>query len=162
MGYEVIDEEAQMEKMDKPRICEVLGVEVGEEFRVVGNGYNTEPMKVFADGTVRFCGKEYEVGDYAICYAINHPEAIIRKPRFTQEEVAVLRTLYAAGARYLARGDKHLRWYAHKPYQRAEDDKWDMRGDWGTMSGRLPVKLFPSLRPGMSVRLEEVCGHEAP
>lgn len=74
--------------MDKPRICEVLGVEVGEYFRVDG------------------IGGEYQISDFgAICYTnaplsvteltqiINEKKKIIRKPRFTEQEVERARTI---------------------------------------------------------------------
>ena len=63
--------------MDKPRICEVLGVEPEERFYVgeyeyyidqygnIWSGYGESKLK---------CGG-------TICEAINHPERIIRKPR---------------------------------------------------------------------------------
>ena len=37
MGYEVVEDEKEEANMDKPRICEVLGVEVDEEWTVSGN-----------------------------------------------------------------------------------------------------------------------------
>ena len=98
MGYEVLDEmlenagemrEPQLNagkeeaNMDKPRICEVLGVEVGEPFDLLNSARN--PYHIDADGDMvdkdgNWCGE-------AICVAINHPDRIIRKPRFTDQEV---------------------------------------------------------------------------
>ena len=78
--------------MDKPRICEVLGVEVNE--RVYYKDPNGETVQFFIneDGTTVWVfesGKplsQYGIG-YAIAQAINHPDRIIREPRFTQQEV---------------------------------------------------------------------------
>ena len=75
--------------MDKPRICEVLGVEVGEPFDLLNSARN--PYHIDADGDMvdkdgNWCGE-------AICVAINHPDRIIRKPRFTEQEVERARTI---------------------------------------------------------------------
>ena len=69
--------------MDKPRICEMLGVEVGERFNVYGNCLDwhvDEKGHVVSDDDKRCV-------DDVIYLAINHPDRIIRKPRWTQQEV---------------------------------------------------------------------------
>lgn len=144
MGYEVVEEkEAKMEKENKPSIA-------WEKIRTVIPFVGSEEMVRSGFGQM--------MDGMRLSQLIKGELRIIRKPRFTEEEVAVLHALYSAGARWLARGDKHLRWYAQKPYQREEDGKWDMQGDWGTMSGKLPAKLFPSLLPGQSIKLSEITG----
>ncbi|SCI19831.1 Uncharacterised protein [uncultured Oscillibacter sp.] len=68
--------------MDKPRICEVLGVEVGEKFTIADTDYWIEKNgAIFSDGNQRDL-----VGVSLICDVVNHPDRIIRKPRFTQQE----------------------------------------------------------------------------
>ena len=97
--YLKIKEEANM---DKPRICEILGVEVDEEFTYDfgANQVNRGTLKIGADGK-----RYYKKGDLWIpCYneddlvvIINHPDRIIRKPRWTQQEVEraeAIRLLY--------------------------------------------------------------------
>lgn len=66
--------------MDKPRICEVLGVDVGEWWEYGGVEYSITPkgLVVSHDNTVHFTG---------LTGAINNPDHIIRKLRFTQQEV---------------------------------------------------------------------------
>lgn len=84
--------EGKEANMDKPRICEVLGVEVNE--RVYYKDQNGETVQFFIneDGSTTWVfesGKplsQYGIG-YAIAQAINHPDRIIRKPRFTEQEV---------------------------------------------------------------------------
>ena len=78
--------------MDKPRIAQVLGVEVGE--RVYYKDPNDEMLQFFVqpDGVPVFVfesGKPVgKIGmGYAIAQAINHPDRIIRKPRWTEQEV---------------------------------------------------------------------------
>ena len=78
--------------MDKPRICKVLGVEVNEEFTYDfgANQVNRGTLKIGVDGK-----RYYKTGDlWSPCYneddlavIINHPDRIIRKPRWTEQEV---------------------------------------------------------------------------
>ena len=100
MGYEVLEDDCveprkhkEEANMDKPRICEVLGVEVDEEFTYDfgENQVNRGTFKIGADGN-----RYYKAGadPWNSCYneedllvIINHPDRIIRKPRFTEQEV---------------------------------------------------------------------------
>lgn len=78
--------------MNKPRIAQVLGVEVGEEFTYDfgANQVNRGTFKIGADGK-----RYYKTGDlWNPCYneddlavIINHPDRIIRKTRWTEQEV---------------------------------------------------------------------------
>ena len=78
MGYEVIeDNEANM---DKPRICEVLGVDVDEVFTI------ETPVRKSTYCRIDEEGKIYNTCIETLCYAINHPDRIIRKPKQKQEE----------------------------------------------------------------------------
>lgn len=89
--YLKIKEEANM---DKPRICEILGVEVDEEFTYDfgANQVNRGTFKIGADGK-----RYYKTGDlWSPCYneddlavIINHPDRIIRKSKQEQEEKKV-------------------------------------------------------------------------
>ena len=75
--------------MDKPRICEVLGVEVGEKFTIADTSYWIEKNgAIFSDGNQRDL-----VGVSLICDVVNHPDRIIRKPRFTEQEVEVAKAI---------------------------------------------------------------------
>ena len=69
--------------MDKPRICEVLGVEVGERFDIAYSDCN--PHYITPEGFLK--DKEGDLLGVAVLNIINHPDRIIRKPRFTQQEV---------------------------------------------------------------------------
>ena len=76
--------------MDKPRICEVLGVEVGERFRPkhLCNGF----LSIKENGAVEFDG-DPSVKDISnlILWLVYHPEDIVRidgeKTRFTEQDV---------------------------------------------------------------------------
>lgn len=78
--------------MNKPRIAQVLGVEVDEEFTYDfgANQVNRGTFKIGADGK-----RYYKTGDlWSPCYneddlavIINRPDRIIRKHRWTEREV---------------------------------------------------------------------------
>ena len=75
--------------MDKPRICEVLGVEVGERFELGNTGII---LLVNDDGLLHIGlshgnHKETDMNVNYLVKAINDPDRIIRKPRFTEQEV---------------------------------------------------------------------------
>ena len=120
--------------MDKPRICEVLGVEVGEWWEYGGLEYSVTGKGIIIDhnNTVHFTG---------LTGAINHPDRIIRRPRFTEQEVE--------DAKILARA------------LLADGFERDKVGDVFTTSkeaGRtlLDSRMFPSIQPGQSYTLDEI------
>lgn len=155
MGYEVVEDEDcdQSQKsrnsvakkedtnMDKPRICEVLGVEVGEPFDLLNSARN--PYHIDADGDMvdkdgNWCGE-------AICVAINHPDRIIRKPRFTEQEAETAKLFLAAGAKKVFKDVYGGLCWASGDYIDATRNK-------------IPPKLFPSLQAGESVELTDIIG----
>lgn len=99
MGYEVVEDGNVLTKndskgerleanMDKPRICEVLGVEVGERFELKSTGI---VLLVNDDGKIHILlshgeHKETDLNVNYLVNAINDPDRIVRKPRFTQQE----------------------------------------------------------------------------
>lgn len=76
--YLKIKEDANM---DKPRICEVLGVDVDEVFTI------ETPVRKSTYCRIDEKGKIYNTCVETLCYAINHPDCIIHKPRWTEQEV---------------------------------------------------------------------------
>lgn len=164
MGYEVVEDDTltlgkAIEKylkikeeanMDKPRICKVLGVEVDEEFTYDfgANQVNRGTFKIGADGK-----RYYKTGDlWSPCYneddlavIINHPDRIIRKPCWTEQEVErakAVKVLYPE-ILYLQADDRYLR---------------------GLNKGKESIFLdcvlswFPSLRSDETVTLDEIIG----
>lgn len=69
--------------MSKPRICEVLGVEVNQNFQFNDFPFD-EPKTYFvgANGEIRNAHGG-EVTSSELCYIINNADYIIRKPRWT-------------------------------------------------------------------------------
>ena len=93
MGYEVVEDgnvltkndskgESLEANMDKPRICEVLGFDVGEQFYIADSYCN--PYHITPEGLIE--DKDGDVQDCIALDLINYPDRIIRKPRFTQQE----------------------------------------------------------------------------
>lgn len=88
MGYEVIEDEKEDANMDKPRICKVLGVEVGEDVKYRHTDGTEENICVCEDGRVIISSFSCKISTVAVLInAINHPDRIIRKPHWTEQEV---------------------------------------------------------------------------
>lgn len=136
--------------MDKPRICEVLGIEVGEKFTIVDTDYWIEKNgAIFSDGNQRDL-----VGVSLICDVVNHPDRIIRKPRFTEQEVEDAKTI----KRMFGSGN-----FSHFTHiQKDEMGRPAMvdcpMGDDGRFLVGLAEGMFPSIRPGQSYTLDEIIG----
>lgn len=160
MGYEVVENDCDQSQksrnsvakkeeanMDKPKICDVLGVEVNE--RVYYKDPNGETVQFFIneDGTTVWVfesGKplsQYGIG-YAIAQAINHPDRIIRKPRFTQQEVEDAETVL-------------------RVFGRNDTVKRTSEGAISFGGIILNAQMFPSIQPGHSYTLDEIIGGES-
>lgn len=133
--------------MDKPRICEVLGVEVGEwftypgmstSFQVTENGF----LKC-ADGDLKMC----------VPTLINHPERIISKPRFTEREVedakAIKRMFGDDNFTHIFKDEDGLCEMMDGPGD-------DPNVGWCAIG--MEEGMFPSIRPGETVTLDEIIG----
>ena len=134
--------------MNKPRIAQVLGVEVDEEFTYDfgANQVNRGTFKIGADGK-----RYYKTGDlWSPCYneddlavIINHPDRIIRKHRWTEQEVedakAIKRVLKATGIR------------------RNRYDNIYATGEL-IVDTLLDSEAFPSLQPDTAVTIDEIIG----
>ena len=151
MGYEVVEDDKVVEidqvkkeaNMDKPRICEVLGVEVNENFKF--NDFPFDECKVYFVGTdgeiINAKGGSVTGGE--LCYIINNPDRIIHKPRWTEQEVErakAIKVLYPE-ADNLNECDPQIKVLNTK-----------------FVIATLDTALFPSLRPGESVKLDEIIG----
>ena len=148
MGYEVVEDEhiPQAEKkeetnMGKPRICEVLGVDVDEVFTI------ETPVRKSTYCRIDEKGKIYNTCVETLCYAINHPDCIIRKPRWTEQEVEDAKAIRRIMSEYTDIVRKKDGCVTHL-FLTSEDVE-----DYFLDSG-----LFPSLRPGETVKLDEIIG----
>ena len=71
--------------MDKPRICEILGIEPGESFYI--QGFDGVLFWIMDDGTFTTQPNNAPGSASALLRTLDHPDRIIRKPRFTEQEV---------------------------------------------------------------------------
>ncbi len=131
----------------KPRLAEVLGVDVGERFKM---GCFPELVYITEDGDL------VSTGSGAICSkwmtdAINHPESIIRAPRLTEAEMAICK---AVGARWVTRNDtlcSDVYLWAEKPEKRD-----NVYSGEATNLAIVRDELFPSVESGDCIEAEEV------
>lgn len=153
MGLEVVEDSKGVEidqfkkeaNMDKPRICQVLGVGVNQNFQFNDFPFD-EPKTYFvgSDGEIRNAHGG-EVTSSELCYIINKADYIIRKPRFTQQEVEFARLFNAAC--------KNVVWI-----QRNDEKTLVWVVEYSNEEYRLPFRLFPSIQPGQSYTLDEIIG----
>lgn len=128
--------------MDKPRICEVLGVEVGQNFKLKGADMG---FYVDRDGIVKREEDDKSVGLPEICMMINLPNQIIRKPRFTEQEVEA-----AKAVKVLFPCTTHLiQFQPNEPVSAKAGDAFVVN---------LNSVLFPSIQPGKPYTLDEIIG----
>ena len=145
MGYEVIEEkENGMDKKDKPRLAEVLGVEVGEHFRVGDVGCD---FWIEADGWPRSELFDRNTSSKWVVNAINHPESIVRGPRLTEPEIAIMR---AVGAKWVSRdkGFDDVFLWLDKPEVSEDNEGYYLSSKLGNCITSIRVRLFPSVKPG--------------
>lgn len=140
MGYEVI-EDKQKEKGDKPRICEILGVDVGERFK---SPLDCADICIKSDGFPVFPDHENDtIPARYIVALINDPDSIIRKPRFTKQEIEDAKTLIRICPENL---DSITR-------TKDGDILLSAKGAWRE---RLASSAFSSLAPGQTVRVQDI------
>lgn len=139
--------EETMDKQDNPRICEVLGgkdhpLEVGEPFDFGGDTYIVLET-CGGEFLLYYFGRNAVPGSEVLASMIAHTDRIIRKPRFSEEEVAFMRTFYAAAtnAVFVREENGQLYLVDSKEYE---------------IKSLLPIALLPSLRPGQAVALSEI------
>ena len=160
MGYEVVEDEKRLvehqdeetgdlyyivEKeanMDKPRICEVLGVEPEERFSVGQYEYWFDQC---GDMWCKAGTEEKMACGGVLCNIINHPDRIIRKPRFTEQEVED-----AKYVKRILRVDLVSRNQYGNGLVAKRDD--------GSVSVVVNSEMFPSIRPGQSYTLTDIIG----
>lgn len=153
MGFEVVEDEKEEANMDKPRICEVLGVEVDEEWTVSGNDiaiYRVSGGVALEYAMPKYNGDGYgkwlPAGMPCLVDFINHPDRIIRKPRFTQQEVELFRAIQVL--------------YPKAEYVERIKDSGVIGLSNNTCGWIMDIDkdLFQALRPGESVKLDEIIG----
>ena len=154
MGFEVIEDKA------KPRICEVRGVEVGEEFTVEYPNREYERLCVHENGTVwEHCTnrKHHKLSSVPLCWIINHPKAIKHLPRLTDKELEICR---AVGAKWVALNDNGLKVSLWNEKPNLEEYFLEKHKAY-TGDGYEPIAyfirdMFPSIKEGDCICVEDL------
>ena len=142
MGYEVVEDDKVVEidqvkkeaNMDKPRICDVLGVEVEETFTA------DTPYGKFKRCVIDRDGQIFNAGPKVICYIINHPDCIIRWTEQEVERAKAIKVLYREADK-LDECDPQIKVLNTE-----------------FVIATLDNALFTSLRPGETIKLDEIIG----
>ena len=124
-------------RMSKPRICEVLGVDVDEVFTI------ETPVRKSTYCRIDEEGKIYNTCIETLCYAINHPDRIIRKTHWTEQEVErakAIKMLYSEAESIEMYG------FGIRVFNRK------------LVIATLDPSLFPSLCPNEIITLDEIIG----
>ena len=130
-----------MSENKKPRLAEVLGVEVGEKLLI--DGRNRNPYSVTDEGLIVDCdgGVCYEV----VTYLFNHPNRLIREPRWTEQEVkdakAIQRILPEA-----------------RDIDRVTETMTVVRDEDGFCLLTLQKDMFPNVKEGPAAKLADIIG----
>ena len=143
-GLEVVKEGEKM----KPKICEILGVEVGEEFKI--NGWDGVVFQILDDGTFSTEPVNVPGSSTVLLRALEHPEWVEHLPLWSPDEVALARAFldvcYDKESVFFARtGNGTLYWSV-------EFEGRDLR------ENILPMCLFPQIKCGQKVYLRDIVG----
>lgn len=132
--------------MDKPRICEVLGVEPEEKFEIRGNTLGRFRINKYGTFQIEISNDCWGFSTVeCLNNLINHPENIARKPRWTEQEVE------------LAKAVKKL-FPEASDLARMNACALALSNDHGGHIANINSDLFPSLPLGLCVKLDEIIG----
>lgn len=129
--------------MSKPKICEVLRVEVNQSFQF--NDFPFDEVKSYLIGPGGEIRNVHggEVTSSELCYIINHSDYIIREPRWTEQEVErakAIKMLYSEAESIEMYG------FGIRVFNRK------------LVIATLDPSLFPSLRQNEIITLDEIIG----
>ena len=148
------DKGSRMKKAEKPRICDILDVEVGEWFRIHYPKGTTNPLYINAEGLVeRTSGKDRNrknIGN-SVAWAIEHPESVEKVPRFSAADIEDAMTI--------------LRWYPQSEAVYRDIQGELIIGDKNHAVQEIlkpNVHVLPSICPGQYVLLQEIIKEAMP
>jgi hypothetical protein len=134
-----------------PRICEILcperPLEDDEEFGLNGHSFKLRVHK----GVIQFVHPDFgweSASAELIADAINHPEKIIRRPQFSEIEIAFLQAFYAIGYDFWVRNEVGLFACMGKPLMADNGYPNGMKTSFWVM----PEAIFPSLPVGSLIK----------
>lgn len=134
-------EDLPMSENKKPRLAEALGVEVGEKLLI--DGRNRNPYSVTDEGFI--VDRDGDVCYEVVTYLFNHPNRLIREPRWTEQEVkdakAIQRILPEA-----------------RDIERTTKTSTIVRDEDGFCLLTLQKDMFPNVKDGPAVKLADIIG----
>ena len=157
MGYEVVEDDCDQSqksrnsvtkkdaKMDKPRICEILRVEPGETFYI--QGFDGVLFWIMDDGTFTTQPNNAPGSASALLRTLDHPDRIIRKPRFTEQDIKdakMIKSVFGKSGTI-------------KRYDKATTEPYS------TLTFNniyINENMFPSIKEGQEYSLNEIIGEE--
>lgn len=144
-------EDLLMSENKKPRLAEVLGVEVGEKFRIADYPVDYGYVAVCADGKVRRVRPNLpdahgdKIGANALYHIINHPECIKRRPSWTEQEIETAKAI-----KLLAPAMKYI--------ERVTAERSVLYSRLAFCATYLPIPCIPSMKPGERIALDDIIG----
>lgn len=134
-----------MSENKKPRIAEILGVEVGERFSLMGFLPHYVKFWIKSDGTFETEPPRIPNSSVALLRAIEQPCFVIRKPRWTEQDVedakAIRRILPEA-----------------RDIDRVTETMTIVRDMDGFCLLTLQKDMFPNVKEGQTVKLADIAG----
>ena len=158
IGFEIVDEESKFAKdvnthckADKPRLAKILGVEVGEKFKIPING-GIATFEITENGKFKTDPPNMVGSTYMLLEAIERPEIIIHQTRLTPDELTICK---AVGAKWASRDICSLcvDLWSGKPIMSREGY---ISSKGTVMLGRINSNLFPSLKDGDCANAENI------
>ena len=147
---EKTDMESKKTTNTKPKICEILEVEVGEEFKI--KGWDTVVFQILDDGTFITQPVNVPGSSTALLQAIEHPERVGHLPRWSADEVALARAFLEACC------NKEDVFFSRRSNGRL---CWGVDSEGMDLSeNHLPVCLFPQIKNGEKVYLQDIVGED--
>ncbi len=135
-----------MSENKKPRLAEVLGVEVGEKFNIMGAPNNP----YFISGFGWLVDKNDYIITNWISRIINDPELIKRRPRWTEQEVEDAKNIIRMFGEY--RYPYVIKTMDGLPYLSDNLETLAM------YTINLKPEIFPSLKCGETVKITNIIG----
>lgn len=142
-------------KLPKPRLAEILGVEVGERFLLQREDGTKVQFWVTESGQYATNPPMMNGSSYMMIDAINNPALVIKPPKLTKPELAICK---AVGAKWVTLDStpSDVCLWKHKPVN--TDPIGNVK--WGSISGSgviacIGKSLFPSVHPGDCIEVND-------
>lgn len=118
---------------DKPKLCEMFGVELKEPFNI--KNYEHNPVKINYIDNIPILLNCFGVATQKnLANLIEHPELIEKIVKYTNEQKEIFKALKILGFKYIGKDKSNdVVFYTNKPYKTGT--KWDiLDGDYAEIS----------------------------